>query len=713
MTKSKNEIIPYLDNASVFLLGIMLLLFPLIVTTATTDPFTLPKQILLTAVTLISLIFWGIKIIVSGHVVIRRTPFDLPVVIFAAVVFLSSLFAVNKADSIISIAPLLLIILLYFMITNNSKEKNSVIFMAFSLVGGAALLGIIGILTFFKIYVLPFEFTRTQSFSPVGSILDQTLYLFISLPLALYFVWPLFSHFVKGPKNETPLAALASDHHESAKREKITVNEIIFGIGFILILAGFVLSAFELLTFSKQAGGLLVLPFETGFQTAFASISQDSGRVILGFLFGSGFGTFATDFTRFKPIAFNQNQDLWALTFFRSSSFVLELLATTGVAGLLSFLFILFKIFKKRAILTLTVLGVLTSFLLPFSFTIIALFFMLLAIACSMEGLKHNALSEGYYDVELQIVALRQGLISFDHPSKERNAILSIISFIIIILISSVIGFFSIKYVISDILFQQSLVAAAQNNGSLTYTKQLKAIQMFPYRDAFYRIFSQTNFALANSLASQQPQGKAPNSEDQRTILTLIQQSINAGRSAVTYSPQTSLNWQNLASIYRNLIGFGQNADSFAILSNQQAIVLDPNNPTGYINLGGIYYQLGQWDNAIRQFQIAVSLKPDYANAYYNLGHALEQKGNLTDALSQYQIVKRLVANDKPNFDKISQEIADLEKKLQTGKSSTSSSSPTESVNQGLNINAPESQLPPQNPPVKIPPPIEATKSSK
>lgn len=716
MKQSKNEIISYLENATVFLLGVLLLLFPLVVTTTTTDPFIFPKQILLAGVALLSLLFFGIKIIANGHVVIRRTPFDLPIIIFTAIALLSSLFAVNKADSIISFVPLLFVLLTFFIIVNNAKEKNSVLFMTISLIGGACLLSVIGILSFLKIYVLPFEFTRVQSFTPIGSILDQALYLIITLPLALYFVWPLFSHFVRRSKDDqSVLADQASEHHENAKKQKITGNEIAFGVGFIIIIAGLALSIYELITFNQQSGGLLVLPFETGFQTAFAAISQDGGRVALGFLFGSGFGTFATDFTRFKQAAFNQSPDLWLLTFFRSSSFMLELLATTGVAGLLAFLFILFRIVKKKPVLTLSIFAVIAAFILPYSFTVLALFFILLGIIAAMQGLKHNAVSEGYFDVELQIVALRQGLITFDNPSKEKNAILSILCFIIIILLSGTIGFFSIKYLISDITFQQSLVAASQNNGSLTYTKQASAIQMFPYRDAYYRIFSQTNFALANTLASQQPQGQAPNAQTQQTILTLIQQSINAGRSAVTYSPQTALNWQNLASIYRSLIGFGQNADSFAILSNQQSIVLDPNNPTEYINLGGIYYQLGQWDNAIRQFQIAISLKQDYANGYYNLGHALEQKGSLADALSQYQIVQRLVTNDKPNLDKINQEIEALQKRLQTGATPSSENAPasSESVQQPLNVNSPSSQLPPQDPPVKIPPPTEATKSSR
>lgn len=69
-----------------------------------------------------------------------------------------------------------------------------------------------------------------------------------------------------------------------------------------------------------------------------------------------------------------------------------------------------------------------------------------------------------------------------------------------------------------------------------------------------------------------------------------------------------------------------KDAERFAILTNQQAISIDPNNPQQYLNLGSIYYQLGQWDNAVHQFQIAITLKNDLSNAYYNLGHALEQK---------------------------------------------------------------------------------------
>jgi tetratricopeptide (TPR) repeat protein len=304
------------------------------------------------------------------------------------------------------------------------------------------------------------------------------------------------------------------------------------------------------------------------------------------------------------------------------------------------------------------ILLLLISFLLPLSFVSQTLFFIILGLFAVNQGLISKAQNR-FFDIELQVVALRKGLIAMEAPTtkKEKSLTLPSLIALLIVLLGAWITYNGIIYTISDLAFQRSLVAAAQNNGSLTYQKQAEAISTFKYRVGFYRVFSQTNLALANTLASREPRGSSPSAAIQRNIITLIQQSINSARAATTIAPQTHLNWQNLSSIYRGLIGFGQNAEGFAIATAQQSINLDPNNPAQYISLGGIYYQLGAWDQAQNQFQIATRLKPDLPNAYYNLGHALEEKGNVQAALEQYEIVKRLVANDRYAFAQITDEI--------------------------------------------------------
>lgn len=701
--EQKNELLSYIHNISLFGLGVLFMAFPVIFTTITTNPIVLPKQVLLGAVVIILLALHTVKILTERSVKLRRTPFDVPVFLLALFAFLSSFLAVNRADALIAFVPYFFAILGFFLIVNIVKDKNSLLFLMYSLMIGAILLSLSSVLSFFKIYILPFPGTHAQTFTPLGSLLEQEIYLILVFTISFYYLFRLFKSKAKAKQEQ--------DFH-TLSPSVITSSEITkaasFSAATFIILLGIIVTTYALFKLDKPS----LLPIETGFQTAFSQISLDSGRIAQGFLLGSGFGTYAVDFSRWKQAAFNQNQDLWNLTFFRSSNFALELLATTGVLGISAFIFLLIRTLKEirmgiqnKMLLALLAL-VAFSFLLPLGFVTQTLFFIVLGLFAANQGLI-TKVQNRFFDIELQLVTFKKGLIAMEAVSakNERSLILPSLLSALILLVVGAVGYFGIRYIASDLTFQKSLVAAAQNNGSLTYQEQVRAISIFPYRDGFYRVFSQTNLALANTLASQAPQGASPSAAVQQNITTLIQQSINSARQATTIAPQSYTNWQNLSSIYRGLIGFGQNAESFAIRTAQQSINLDPNNPQQYISLGGIYYQLGQWDQAQSQFQIAVALKPDYANSHYNLGHALEQKGDLENALTQYKIVKNLVVNDKATLGQIDKEIAALQGKVQKGDASDKT--------RALNIDTPETQLPPQNPPVKIPAPEVATQSSR
>lgn len=683
--EQKLEIINYIEKASVVLLGLLFILFPLVFINLTTDFFTLPKQALLIFVTLALILLFGVKSVLTEKVRIRRTPFDLPVLLILLAILLSAVFSVSRFDSFVNFVPILFAGVLFFAITFNIKDEKSEVVLTSSLLTGGALLSLTTIFSYFKIYVFPFDFTKTQNFTTSGSLLDTGLYLLFLLPLGLYFLTPF----------------LRKRHKETGEEKKEDIAKMLgFGVLSITILVGLIVSLYSLL----KPGVLALLPIDTGFQVAFAAISQDSPRIFQGLLFGSGWGQFLTDFTKFKQASFNTNPALWNLTFIRSSSFVLELLATTGLLGLLSFLFLCFRTIKERPLFIPLVVALSLSFVLPLSFFTISLIFLLLGIYAGLKGLNQT---QKYFDVELQLVALKKGFFAFALEEVTRgkggNKALSYFVLGFSIVTALFFGLASFDYLSANLAFQRSLVAASQNNGQLTYNYQNKALNTFTgrYVDSYYRVFSQTNLALANSIASSLPQGASPSAQTTQTIYTLVQQSINAARQATALSPQNTINWQNLSSIYRSLIGFGQNADSFAILAQQQAVQLDPTNPQEYISLGGIYYQLRAWDRAQEQFQLAVNLKPDFPNAYYNLGHALQEKGDLKGALTQYQTVRTLVLNDKTNLDKIDAEIKTLEAQLGQQTSQTQSTTPKEP----LGIPTPSSTLPKQNPPVEIPGP--------
>lgn len=676
----KQQITQYIESGLTILWGIVLVLFPLLFTTYTTEAFVLPKELFVGFVILISLLAWGAKTIVSGQVRISRTPLDVPVLLFGTSLILSSIFAVNKADSLLATGLLVLTLLGYFVITNSLKKHNAGFFLLSALVTGGAAASAITVLAHFKLYVLPFASSRAANFSLLGSYLDFVFFMAILLPLALHFITPVL-------------------------KKQLTARVGVFGLASLVLAAGIAVIGKVLV-----GGQVNLLPFDAGFQTAFAAISQDNGRLLQGFFFGSGYGTFYSVFSRFHSATLNSNPQLWYLSFSSSSSLVLELLATTGLVGVLSYVFIVIKtllpIAKKRSnpFYVSLLVAIVLSFVLPFTYIELALFVFLLA---GFSLYQKTITPHEYFDVELKFVALKKGVLTFmpleDVTKSRRDGLgTSLVATTILLALVVVAGYYLTTFAVSDATFQHSLQAANANNGTLTYKLQTQAIQAYPYRSGYYRIFSQTNIALANSLLALGTGKSSPSAQAQQTALQLIQQSITAAKQATALAPQSVAEWQNLASVYRSLIGVGQNADSFAVSATQQAVILDPNNPQEYLTLGGLYFQLGQYDNAIIMFQRAVALKQDYANAYYNLGHSYEQKGDLQNALAQYQIVKQLMQNDPTNYKKISDEITALQAKIgSVGQQTTGSVPAASGQQQPLNLNSESTTLPPQ--PTKIP----------
>lgn len=707
MNTSKKEISLYLENISLFVIGAFLVLLPILFLASTTDAFVLPKQIALSVAIGLFSLFFAVKTVSEGKLKIRTSPFDVAIVAMMVIGFLSAIFARNRFDALIAYVPFFFIGILYFAIINLVKREKQLLFVLSCLTAGGVISSFVTILSFMKIYPLPLPYTQVPFFTTFGSLLDQATYLALVLPITGYFVYA-FSTSLRPGKSVNAHTPFQSAAHE----KKNSLPMIGFSAAFVVMAISLGITIYMLITTQKP----LILPVETGIQVGFAAISQDSGNVIKSIFLGSGFGTFLTDFTRFKPAAFNANETLWSFVFFRSSSFVLELLATTGLLGLGAFLYLVFRIFKSGSLFIPLVVAVVAAFLLPFSFTLMTLFFILLAIFAVV--LIHGNPGK-FAESEFYLVALKKGLfalkpegerVSLNDTEKRYSRILPIAFFLLVLAVVGLPLYYAGRMVVSDLTFQRSLVAASKNNGLETYNLQNAAIQIFPYRDIYHRSFSQTNIALANSLASSQAQNKdaSPSAQLQQNITTLIQQSINEGRTAVAISPATSFNWNNLSSIYRSLIGFGQNADQFAVQMAQQAIALDPSNPQQYVELGGLFYQLKAYDEAIRQFQIAISLKDDYANAYYNLGHALESKGDFKNAVAAYQVVQNLVEKDKENVKKIKAEIQALNAKIASGDTGEATAA-TATPSAELNVNdRPENALPERDPQLRIPGPSES-----
>jgi tetratricopeptide (TPR) repeat protein len=235
--------------------------------------------------------------------------------------------------------------------------------------------------------------------------------------------------------------------------------------------------------------------------------------------------------------------------------------------------------------------------------------------------------------------------------------------------------------------YHRMALSQANKNGTLTYQYLQKAEAINPEVDLYRVDMAQTNFALANALAIQKGPSKSNTQgtltdQDKKTIQTLLSQSINEGRVAVTLSPRSARNWEVLGSVYRNITGVAQNALAFSLDAYGKAIQLDPLNPALRVSVGGVYYSVKRYDLAARFFSDATNLKPDYANAYYNLSIAYRDGGDLANATTvAQQLVTLLQANpNSPDYKAASQYLAAL--KAQAAANSAQAAQNTQATGQ-------------------------------
>jgi tetratricopeptide (TPR) repeat protein len=103
-------------------------------------------------------------------------------------------------------------------------------------------------------------------------------------------------------------------------------------------------------------------------------------------------------------------------------------------------------------------------------------------------------------------------------------------------------------------------------------------------------------------------------------------------------------------------MAFSQGADQFAIQALSQATALDPMNPALRLSLGGVYFAIGDYENAIDVFKLAVIAKPDWANSRYNLAVAYREKGETDKAIAEFNNTLSLLEKDSNDWQIVKKE---------------------------------------------------------
>lgn len=580
----------------------LVFLLPLFFLPTTVEFYSTNKLALLFLAAPLLLIFWIIFWLKEKRVLLKQNKLNLVVVIFA-LTFIASTVIVSQNIITSLISPLgtgtvVSLVILYFVIANLITDKKQVII---PLVASGFCLSFFFLIQFIGLTnLLPFTIVKNPLFTPLGFLYNLPIVLLALIPLSV----------------------------SGAFKEKKPVLQVFFSLTTVAMILTIIFSIITL-TSNKPS----ILPLEASWQIAIDAIKN----LKTAFL-GVGPGNFLNAFTQYKPLSFN-NTDFWMMRFDISGSFLLQLLSEVGLLGAIAYCLIF------------------TNFLAiyqkdrrnPLFFSLLILFTASLFLPGSLVGLF------------LTFIIL--GLISrekSENSFQEQSVIFPRTSLVVTVMLLLIVYWFGFRWYLGEIYFRDSQVAASQNQAAQTYDLEIKAIETNPYLDLYHLTYSQTNLALASSLA----QKDNPSDSDRQNITLLIQQAIREAKLATSLNPNKAANWSNLAFIYRNLLNAANGADNWTVTAYIQAVKLDPLNPLLRIDLGGVYYSLKNYDSAIQQFNLAVNLKPDYANAHYNLSAALREKGDYQNAFREMQTTLSLVDPNSDDFRKASTELESLREKI-------------------------------------------------
>lgn len=446
--------------------------------------------------------------------------------------------------------------------------------------------------------------------------------------LKKWFSWPFLENKVWSPTGSifstlvfvlaslVYLLAIVVRHFRS--KEKLTWQPFAALAAMVVLVLGLVLGGINLV----EAKPVLLSP-----QVAWV-VAVENFKTWQSAFFGAGPGNFSQAYTRFRPAAVNV-ASFWNALFSSSFNEYLNLLTEVGLLGLGAFLFLLFKVFRKgfKSLPPAFIFLSLAGLFLPFDLVLWALFFVLLG---EVRGEKVFSRSYSPQIAFIPVAAL------------------------------VALGWWYGRLLGADAVFARSLEAFNRGEGGNAYNLQIKALEKNPYQDFYHLAYANTNLALANALSQQENLSD----QDKQQVSILIQQAIREGKAAAAANPLKADNWYSLSQIYQQIIGVAEGAQQWALDSLRQAVLLDPVNPNLRIAWGGLYYALGDFELAQRQFEIAVELKPDHANAHYNLAAAYKAQEKWEKAALELQTVLSLTEPASADFEKVQEELKEVEGKL-------------------------------------------------
>ena len=653
--RNNKRLVKFLDWVINISLFAIFLGTPIFFTNLTYQGIAFEKQIYFYFWTLLALIAWASKSGYLGEMKIRKTPLDIPILLFWGSYLVSTIFSVDKWHSFFGFfgdpsrgfLNVTAFIVIYYLILNNLSDK-----LFRWLLRGIFIAGfIVSIWTFLVsmgIKFLPDTLAVYFPLSFVGSMGGVSLFLMSLIPLGIMRIFKIQE---KDKGNKLNFGIFL--HLFLIALNLFVVFTLFAYSTWLALLIGMVLFlVFVLAKIIQPKGSWAILPMiifvlvlvflmigsvnlsrvslplvaDVPFNTALG-IAKESVKD--NFFFGYGAANFGHAFSKNLPIGF----DNYGVRFFQGQGLMLENIATIGVVGTVFFTIliltylgsVLFLLTRDKENNKINSLGLVTASI------ILLVGVMTMRIEGSIMTLwlliSFLALAVVYMESKT-----KEKFINFSLKASPKFALT--LAFIYLIVFAGVAFMFVFigKVYVADLRMGSAARATEVSEGG-SVASVIKAINVNPHEGRYYTRLGQEYMALTN-----QEMLKDEKDRDIEKIRYYLSLAIEAGKRGEELMPEDATNTEVLAQIYENAGLYVADAYDLARKKYERAHELEPFNPDFLLKIGQTKIKLSSfkesddekkslWEEAKDDYQKAVEMRPNYPLAYYNLSLAQEGLG--------------------------------------------------------------------------------------
>jgi len=675
--------------------AILLLVFllPLFFLPFTSNVLDFNKQALLVVFVLVSLFAWLLKSLIEEKITLDISWFNLVPAVLLVVTALSTLFSAYKYGSFwgwpLAVAPSLLtvlvLVLFYFLILHLFRKPEEIFGLIFILMISSLIVSFFSLFQVFGKFALPFDFAKSNSFNTIGSVNSLAIFIATILPLAASLIFISKNRLLKSLVwllLGLSLILLLAVNFQTAWLVLLVSSSVIlvfgisrremFNLSWLFLPILFLALALFALVMRTSIFPAIVLPTEVSpslsasFKIAWETLKSFNSP--LSWLFGSGPGTFVYDYSKYKPLEINQTE-FWATRFSLGSSEIIDKLATTGIFGFFSFLAVIgasiftgFKAIiskeaKKDNLVWTIMIGVLASFVgsvigllfYPGNLSLMFLFWLLMALIFSLIGSKSRTFN-------LQVSEPVEGKSRTGAPWM---AVGVSFVFITVLIISMFVFFVQGQRFFAETNYMKALASVQKADNDAAIKHLSAAIRLTNGKqDNYWRDLSQVYLFRINEELQKKDLTQEQMSQNVSNLISLL---VEAAKSSTDSSPKNVANWTIRGYIYSNIMPLIAGSDEWAIKAYEEAIKLDPKNPSVYADLGQVYTARADsleqdkekaserqqaLDLAKGNLQKALDLKSDYAQARFQLAMIDIRENKIKDAITKLEETKVIAPFD-------------------------------------------------------------------